>query len=105
MKHVKLTRRAGGRKEGEVIDVTDGVAEQLIGSGSAEAVESKRSSGSRSNSQEDRSPYALLTVEKLQAEIDKRNADREDEATHVTPESTKKADMRAALEADDVAFE
>ncbi|QUW18882.1 hypothetical protein [Agrococcus sp. Marseille-Q4369] len=95
MKQVKLTRRAGGRKEGDVIDVTDGVAEQLIESGSAEAVESA------SGKDEDTSPYAKLTGEKLKAEIDKRNADRDDEAKHIKPEGTKVADLRAALEADD----
>ncbi len=43
-------------------------------------------------------------VDALKAEIEARNASRKDE-DHVVPESNKKADLVAALEADDAAAE
>lgn len=49
---------------------------------------------------DDVSPYAALTKAELKAEVDKRNADRDDDAK-LAPESDKNADLIAALDADD----
>lgn len=50
--------------------------------------------------EDDESPYSGLKVADLKAEVEKRNTDREDDAK-VSPESDKKADLIAALVADD----
>lgn len=44
--------------------------------------------------------YESQTVDELKAEIDRRNARRETE-DQIVPDGTKKADLVAALEADD----
>jgi len=46
------------------------------------------------------SAYERMNVKALQAEIDRRNEDREEE-DQIEPEGTKKAQLIAALEADD----
>lgn len=52
--------------------------------------------------QEETAPqdYSKMTNEALSSEIDRRNSTRADEEK-IVPESTKKADMAAALEQDD----
>ena len=48
--------------------------------------------------------YAALNGKQLDAEIARRNADR-DEAAHITPDGRRNTDKVAALEADDAAQE
>jgi len=50
--------------------------------------------------EDDEIDYNDLTIPKLKAEIDARNEGREEDAM-IVPESDKKADLVAALEADD----
>ncbi|MCW2758065.1 MAG: hypothetical protein JWO46_1811 [Nocardioidaceae bacterium] len=51
---------------------------------------------------DEKSGYAAQKVDELKAEIEKRNEVREDDAL-ITPQGTTKADLIAALEADDQA--
>lgn len=49
--------------------------------------------------------YPAMTVAQLKQDIDARNEAREEDAPEIVPDGTKKADLIAALEADDAARE
>lgn len=99
MRTITLTRPAGGHAKGDTITVTDGAAEHLVEvAGFAEYTDDTTEASASDDA--DTTDYASLKVDELNDLIDTRNETR-DEDDWIIPDGAKKADLVAALEADD----